>query len=192
MHAAGFGVAGQDAGANAYVAGLDNASIKLGYLHGAYGLGGLLAPLVATLFVQRGLKFSLFFAVSLGMAAVNVVVLFFTFCWKQQHNHTQVAEVAIAETPAIPMTPMKTDEGDQHSGNGRQGHDSVPIAEEITASAEGAPALVDQMHNANARDKAILTNRVVWLTCFFLLAYVVRLSYLELHKYLPVGCVIGS
>jgi len=48
----GFGLGIIDAGLNAYVAGLPNNSALLNYLHAFYGLGALLGPAVATVFLE--------------------------------------------------------------------------------------------------------------------------------------------
>lgn len=48
----GFGLGIIDAGLNAYVAGLPNNSALLNYLHAFYGLGALLGPAVATIFLE--------------------------------------------------------------------------------------------------------------------------------------------
>jgi fucose permease len=48
----GFGLGIIDAGLNAYVAGLPNNSALLNYLHAFYGLGALLGPAIATIFLE--------------------------------------------------------------------------------------------------------------------------------------------
>lgn len=71
--ATGLGVGYQDASANAWVAGLPSAHQKLGYLHGLYGLGALVAPLVATAFVSAGIRFSYFFAVCVPLRRTHLI-----------------------------------------------------------------------------------------------------------------------
>ncbi|KAI0716680.1 MFS general substrate transporter [Earliella scabrosa] len=87
----GFGIALQDAGANAYVASLkDNAAAKMGILHAIYGLGALSAPLVATQFSQLK-NWSFHYIVSLGISVTNAIILFAVFRFKDQD--TCLAEI---------------------------------------------------------------------------------------------------
>jgi MFS family permease len=51
---AGFGNGVLDAGWNAYVGSLANPNQVLGFLHGCYGLGAVLSPLIATTMVTKG------------------------------------------------------------------------------------------------------------------------------------------
>lgn len=50
---AGFGNGLEDAAWNAWVGGMANANEVLGLLHGVYGLGAVLAPLIATSMIAR-------------------------------------------------------------------------------------------------------------------------------------------
>jgi fucose permease len=50
---AGYGNGLEDAGWNAWVGNMQNANEVLGFLHGAYGLGGTLAPLLATSLITK-------------------------------------------------------------------------------------------------------------------------------------------
>lgn len=43
-------------------------------LHASYGFGGFLSPLVATAFVTAGLKWSLYFAVTMSVAFTSLVL----------------------------------------------------------------------------------------------------------------------
>ncbi|THH16127.1 hypothetical protein EW146_g4461 [Bondarzewia mesenterica] len=80
----GFGIALQDAQANGFVASYkDNAAAKMGFLHAAYGIGALAAPLVATQFAQLH-HWSFHYLVSLGIALANTVVLISVFKLKTQ------------------------------------------------------------------------------------------------------------
>ncbi len=51
---AGFGNGLEDGGWNAWVGNMENANELLGFLHGAYGLGATVSPLVATAMVTKG------------------------------------------------------------------------------------------------------------------------------------------
>lgn len=56
----------------------------MSFIYSEQGLGGAASPLIATLFVSAGIKFSYFFAVSLGFAAINVSILLCTFRLKRE------------------------------------------------------------------------------------------------------------
>jgi MFS family permease len=51
---AGFGNGLEDGGWNAWIGNMQNANELLGFLHGAYGLGATISPLVATSMVTKG------------------------------------------------------------------------------------------------------------------------------------------
>ncbi|KAI0828615.1 major facilitator superfamily domain-containing protein [Trametes gibbosa] len=91
----GFGLSLQDAGANGFVASLqDNAATKMGILHAVYGVGALSSPLVATQFAQLP-RWSFHYLVSLGVALSNSILLIGVFRFKDQD--TCLAE--IGQTP---------------------------------------------------------------------------------------------
>ncbi|KAJ7033674.1 major facilitator superfamily domain-containing protein [Mycena alexandri] len=80
----GVGVAIQDAQANGYIASLRrNSETKMGLLHGAYGAGALVAPIVATQFAQMN-RWSFHYLASLGVAISNTIVLTLVFRMKGQ------------------------------------------------------------------------------------------------------------
>ncbi|KAL1760305.1 major facilitator superfamily domain-containing protein [Schizophyllum commune] len=70
----GVGMAIQDAQANGYVASLkDNSEAKMGFLHAAYGLGALAAPLVSTQFSQKK-HWSFHYLASMGVGLSSVII----------------------------------------------------------------------------------------------------------------------
>ncbi|KAJ7778300.1 MFS general substrate transporter [Mycena metata] len=80
----GVGVAIQDAQANGYIASLRrNSETKMGLLHGAYGAGALVAPIVATQFSQMN-RWSFHYLASLGVAISNTILLTLVFRLKGQ------------------------------------------------------------------------------------------------------------
>ena len=50
---AGFGNGLEDSAWNAWIGNMENANEMLGFLHGAYGLGGAISPLIATAMVTK-------------------------------------------------------------------------------------------------------------------------------------------
>ncbi|KAF4985730.1 hypothetical protein FDECE_16370 [Fusarium decemcellulare] len=75
----GLGVAYLDAQANTIVANMDNAHRWLGILHAVYGLGALVAPLIATTLASQTSYWHYFYLIMLGLCCVNVVLVFFAF-----------------------------------------------------------------------------------------------------------------
>lgn len=75
----GLGAAYQDAQANTFAANVENAYFWLGMLHAAYGLGVLIAPLIATTIAARTPHWNYYYCVMLGVAAINVALLGYTF-----------------------------------------------------------------------------------------------------------------
>ncbi|KAL1722942.1 major facilitator superfamily domain-containing protein [Schizophyllum commune] len=70
----GVGMAIQDAQANGYVASLkDSSEAKMGFLHAAYGLGALAAPLVSTQFSQKK-HWSFHYLASMGVGLSSVII----------------------------------------------------------------------------------------------------------------------
>lgn len=51
---AGFGNGLEDGGWNAWIGNMANANEVLGFLHGFYGLGAAISPLIATAMVTKG------------------------------------------------------------------------------------------------------------------------------------------
>ncbi|KAK4048968.1 hypothetical protein OIO90_005603 [Microbotryomycetes sp. JL221] len=99
----GFGMALQDAQANAYVAILPRADYKMGFLHAAYGVGALVCPLAATAFASSGLLFAHFYAISLAIASLNTAVLLYAFKFKYRIDIVEPA----------PMTDIEASSGDE-------------------------------------------------------------------------------
>ncbi|CAM1509213.1 Fc.00g029520.m01.CDS01 [Cosmosporella sp. VM-42] len=72
---AGFGNGIEDSGYNAWVGNMHNANELLGLLHGSYGLGATISPLIASAMVTKGnLEWYTFFYIMIGMAVVEFIV----------------------------------------------------------------------------------------------------------------------
>ncbi|KAI1265433.1 putative MFS transporter [Xylariaceae sp. FL1019] len=71
---AGFGNGVADAAWNAFVGNLDRANELLGFLHGLYGAGAVVSPLVATAFITKvGLPWYSFYYLMIGLAGLELV-----------------------------------------------------------------------------------------------------------------------
>lgn len=79
---AGFGNGIGDAAWNAWIGAMANANEVLGVMHAFYGLGGVLAPLIATSMITKlGVEWYQYYYVMIAVAAVELVALVSTF-WK--------------------------------------------------------------------------------------------------------------
>ncbi|KAK3203642.1 hypothetical protein GRF29_106g194569 [Pseudopithomyces chartarum] len=71
---AGFGNGLADAAWNAWIGNMSNANEVLGFLHGFYGLGAVLSPLIATTMITKGqrLPWYTFYYVMIGLAVIEL------------------------------------------------------------------------------------------------------------------------
>lgn len=80
---AGFGNGVLDAAWNAWLGSLANPNEILGFLHGFYGAGAVIAPLVATtLIAKRGLGWYTFYYIMIGAASIELITAVAAF-WKE-------------------------------------------------------------------------------------------------------------
>lgn len=76
----GFGNGLEDGGWNAWIGNMESANELLGFLHGAYGLGATISPLIATSMVTKGgLPWYTFYYIMVGMAVLELVILTSSF-----------------------------------------------------------------------------------------------------------------
>ncbi|RAO69918.1 uncharacterized protein BHQ10_005930 [Talaromyces amestolkiae] len=69
----GLGVAVNLALNNVFIANLANATELLGINHGFYGVGGTIAPLIATALASNGVHWTFFYIINLTFAAINLL-----------------------------------------------------------------------------------------------------------------------
>ncbi|KAI9794358.1 MAG: hypothetical protein M1816_005427 [Peltula sp. TS41687] len=96
---AGFGNGLMDAAWNAWVGNMADANEILGFLHGFYGLGATLSPLIATSMITKaGLPWYAFFYIMTGAAALELLVLLSAFWnetgrkFKEEHPRTSTGK----------------------------------------------------------------------------------------------------
>ncbi|KAI1788662.1 MFS general substrate transporter [Ganoderma leucocontextum] len=83
----GFGLSLQNAQANGFVASLKrDSATKMGFLHGFYGLGALISPLVSTQFAKSAAHWSFHYVTSVGVYLAILAVLWFVFRGKRQEE----------------------------------------------------------------------------------------------------------
>ncbi|KAL1857291.1 hypothetical protein Plec18167_004769 [Paecilomyces lecythidis] len=75
----GFGLATALSLSNVFCANLANGTMALGILHGSYGVGGTLGPLIATAIASHTGRWSPFYFATLGMAVINAVLVGWAF-----------------------------------------------------------------------------------------------------------------
>ncbi|KOS47695.1 hypothetical protein ACN38_g1368 [Penicillium nordicum] len=72
---AGLGNGLADSAWNAWIGNLDNANQLLGLLHGSYGVGAVISPLIASLLIaDAGLPWYYFYYIMIGGAAIEILV----------------------------------------------------------------------------------------------------------------------
>ncbi|RAL13982.1 putative MFS efflux transporter [Aspergillus homomorphus CBS 101889] len=86
----GFGLALSLALNNVFCANLANSTAALGGLHGSYGLGGVVGPLVATAMASHGVRWSLFYGISLAMSLFNLGFAAWSFWTYEKELPTQL------------------------------------------------------------------------------------------------------
>ncbi|GJJ15714.1 hypothetical protein Clacol_009992 [Clathrus columnatus] len=79
----GFGLALQDAQANSFVTTMHGSNAKMNFLHGIYGCGALIAPLISTQFSKFN-NWSLYYCTSLGLSVMTFCVLSIVFRFQRQ------------------------------------------------------------------------------------------------------------
>jgi fucose permease len=162
---AGFGNGMGDSGWNAWIGDMANANEVLGFLHGFYGLGAAMSPLVATtLITQAGWRWYEFYYFMVGAAVIEVAVLVGCF-WGA------TGEVYRAQHP-------------QEPGEDDASDTTTPPEPELTSQATSPRGLLSKInpfgkrsHDTSPRrnkNKTLIAvkNRVTILSSLFLLAYV--------------------
>jgi fucose permease len=81
----GFGIALFLAMTNAFIVNLVNGTVILGAMHGTYGVGGVVSPLIATAMVSRGIHWSYFYAIPLSLAVVSIPFMAWSY-WSYEKD----------------------------------------------------------------------------------------------------------
>jgi fucose permease len=81
----GFGCATNLALNNIFCANLASSTVLLGIVHGAYGVGGTVAPIMATAMVSNGILWSRFFLITIGLR----IACFFFAGWAFQNYESE-------------------------------------------------------------------------------------------------------
>jgi fucose permease len=80
---------------NVFCANLDHSTVILGAAHGAYGVGGVVGPIIATTLVSHGAIWSRYYAIPLGICLLGAVLAGWAFRGYEQ------------ETPALLLSSLE-------------------------------------------------------------------------------------
>lgn len=190
---AGYGNGLGDSAWNAWIGDMANANEVLGFLHGMYGLGACISPLIATAVItQAGWQWYEFYYFLIGAAAIEIFVLTGAF-WKStgavyraQHTASQAAQPDSPEHGSGVATPI--------SAEATPRREQAPLTQRINPfheafimnhplrsphrprSPPGPVASffrrVNPLQNASSATAAAVNNRVTILAAVFLLFYV--------------------
>ncbi|KAI6084035.1 MFS general substrate transporter [Hypoxylon rubiginosum] len=87
---AGFGNGAADAAWNAWIGNMARANELLGILHGLYGVGAVLSPLIATTMITKGnLPWYSFYYVMIGMAVIDIAASVSCFWTATGHEYRE-------------------------------------------------------------------------------------------------------
>ncbi|KAI5842991.1 major facilitator superfamily domain-containing protein [Morchella snyderi] len=87
----GAGMAFMLAQCNVFCSSLQNSTTLFGYVHGSYGVGGTISPLIATAMASRGIKWSHFYLILLGLSVVNAIFVPWVFKGSEKDSPTPEA-----------------------------------------------------------------------------------------------------
>lgn len=90
---------------NVYCANTGNGTTALGLLHGGYGVGGTVGPLIATAIASSGAVWSRFYAVAVSLAVLNGVYAGYIF-WGYQNDEVANSSTSTSATPAPSKTQL--------------------------------------------------------------------------------------
>ncbi|KAI5286942.1 hypothetical protein KEM52_001817 [Ascosphaera acerosa] len=156
---AGAGNGLSDGAWNAWVGGMAHANELLGVLHGFYGIGGMLAPAIATTLVAKlGWQWFQFYYLLAAFAFTETSLLTAAF-WKSDGAHYRATH-GITEPNAAP---------DGERGAGATAADADGADETtglLSGTSQAAPAV------KKATLKEVMKSRVTWTCSIFLVAYV--------------------
>ena len=115
----GLGMATNLALGNVFAANLQNSTKMLGSMHGSYGLGGTLGPLIATAMVTTGgLTWSRYYLITLPITMLNLVLAGWSF-WQYEADSAQplltTIELVASRTQNAPLSLRQGKEPNQLS-----------------------------------------------------------------------------
>ncbi|KAM3072367.1 hypothetical protein ACMFMG_009176 [Clarireedia jacksonii] len=98
----GFGMAINLSLSNVFAANLLNGTQMLGFMHGSYGLGGIIAPLAATAMVSSGIPWSHYYFLPLAATLANLAFAGWSFWHYESENEESLLERSPSGRPQRP------------------------------------------------------------------------------------------
>ncbi|KAK9470795.1 major facilitator superfamily domain-containing protein [Dipodascopsis tothii] len=173
----GIGLAMMLAQINVFLSYLKNSEVMFGIVHGSYGVGATISPIIATLMVSGGVRWSLYYLIPLGMYVVNVVFLSWSYMGsdrdlgmqEQVRDNRFRRQIADRLNRSMPGTTVP-------SPNQRVSSDEESDSGIREAAAAAVAALSEQQKQAQIDDsklayREVLRDRTSWLTAFFIFFY---------------------
>ncbi|KAK5948490.1 hypothetical protein OHC33_010524 [Knufia fluminis] len=189
---AGYGNGLGDSAWNAWIGDMANANEVLGFLHGMYGLGACISPLIATAVItQAGWQWYEFYYFLIGAAAIEVFILTAAFwkstgaVYKAQHTASLTAHPDAPEQGSGAATPTSTEPSRKQQAPLTQRlnpfHEHFfmnhPLRSPNKARSPPGPVAsslhkLNPFKNASSATAEAVNNRVTILAAVFLLFYV--------------------
>ncbi|SGZ48258.1 CIC11C00000002996 [Sungouiella intermedia] len=161
----GIGLAIVLAQSNVFFSKLDKNSKYLAFMHGAYGVGATLSPLLATSMVNHGIKWHYFYLIALVLMLFNCINCWFAFGGADDDlkpwDHDDEAELLLANGDEAGLSPIDTPRVSE-DGIGLQ-----DLGTHITAVERESPAASKQ----TGAMMLALQNPITWLISLFVLCY---------------------
>lgn len=105
----GFGNGINDSAWNAWVGNLQNTNELLGLIHGSYGLGGTVAPLVASAMVTKlNLQWYTYFYIMIGLSVVELVFGLYSFWTATGEAYRKKHKLEDGRQPTTTATVLRT------------------------------------------------------------------------------------
>jgi len=190
---AGYGNGLADSAWNAWIGDMANANEVLGFLHGMYGLGACISPLVATaLITKAGWQWYEFYYFLIGAAVIEIFVLTGAF-WKSTgaaYRAQHAAGLAAHHDPPAQGSGTATPTDAEATSRKMQApliqrinpfHEHFFMNHPLRSSRKPKPApgplasflhKINPLKSASGATAAAVNNRVTILTAVFLLFYV--------------------
>lgn len=139
-----------------------------GFFSPTQGIGGATSPLIATLFVSAGIRFSYFFSVSLAVAALNVLILLLAFRLEREAEPS-TAKISAEDDPSVPLATMQSRQ--TPTSTRPPTREGLPDEAVPSTQATGGQIASQPVQIAEHRGKALLRDKTVWVVNGFLLLY---------------------
>ncbi|QPG75143.1 hypothetical protein FOA43_002487 [Brettanomyces nanus] len=169
----GIGLATNYSFQNLFLSRFEKSSIYLGFYHGSYGFGACVGPLVATVMVNQGVKWSYFYCIMLCLSAFNMVNQFLAFKGYEKEFRAWESDDPLVErnastpeaaevTVGIKMVKLNT----KNNAGASSGEARETTFEDVNPDTrlEGRSVGIEELH-------AALKTPITWYLAFFVLFY---------------------